>query len=392
MKRHQRKNATARIPPPDWQIRRFVLPPILQAERRGRAWLERLLPRAGERLVIPVHAADNHAWAPVLARLAHACGATAELLLLDGAAPDPASATMLDVCRRLGIPVKTSSPEAVAKAEATGVLFGHGRWRMPLPDTNTAAWDVAWPGNDDSAEGMLHRADALSPMLPCAEVRALDERAIRDYGLPGLCLMEQAGIGATAVAKRMLEQRGVKPYSSRYALIIAGGGNNGGDALVVARGLMEMDYRVRLAVATAPERSSPDARANWDILAGGGLPLPQRGPTEPEELADALASVAPGADLIVDGLLGTGAKGEPRGPVREAIRMIRLAHEDGVPVLSLDLPSGLDGDSGQAAEMAVRATATVTFAAVKPGLLKGDGPTHAGELYLADIGIGPQLA
>ena len=67
--------------------------------------------------------------------------------------------------------------------------------------------------------------------------------------------------------------------------------------------------------------------------------------------------------------------------------MIRLAEDDGVPVLALDLPSGLDGDSGQTAGLAVRATATVTFAAVKPGLLKGDGPAYTGELCLAGIGV-----
>jgi NAD(P)H-hydrate epimerase len=348
------------------------------------------LPRVGERLVIPADANDDHAWAPVLARLAHARGAMTELLPRTDAAPGTTFATMLNVCRRLGIPVKASSPDVLAEAGTAGVLLGCGRWRASLPDTGLAAWDVAWPG--DGGEGMLHRVGASSPAMSCAEVRALDERAIDVYGLPGIGLMENAGIGATAVAKRMLERRGVRPRSRRYALVIVGGGNNGGDALVVARGLMEMNYRVQLAVAADPKRCTPDTRANWEILATGGLPAPKRSPAEPEDLANALAGVAPGADLIVDGLLGTGAKGEPRGPVREAIRMIRLAEEDGVSVLSLDLPSGLDGDSGRAAEMTVRATATVTFAAVKPGLLQGDGPTHAGELYLADIGIPPQLA
>jgi len=170
MKRHSSKGRNAHESP-DWQVRRFAVPPILRAERRGRAWLERLLPRAGERLVVPSGVSDDDAWATVLARLAHARGATTELLLRGAdSVPGTVFASMLDVCRRLGIPARTLPQDALAEIEAAGALFGHGRWRASPPDTNTAAWDVAWP--EVGGEGMLRRVNATSPVLSCAEGEA----------------------------------------------------------------------------------------------------------------------------------------------------------------------------------------------------------------------------
>lgn len=377
-------------------VNRFALPPLLRAERQARALLERLLPAANEELAIPAVADDAHAWAPALARLAHTRGARVELLVDHGdITPRDLFDRLCETARRAGVILGRRPIGEVPERYARSLLQQSPRWRlvgrseatsapMTVSPDDFSAWDAHWP--DARGEGMLHRPGPNAPVVSCAEARAIDERALRDFDLPGLVLMEHAGIGAAAVAKELLRRRGVKPGDGRYALVVGGGGNNGGDALVVARGLLEQGYEVRWTLVADPERLTPETRANRDVLTRDGIDGSSPCPASCSEALEAITRWAPGADLLVDGLLGTGAKGEPRGAVREAIRSINEAAARGVPVLSMDLPSGLDGDTGRALSATVKATATVTFAAVKRGLRKTDGPTHTGELYLADIG------
>lgn len=187
-------------------------------------------------------------------------------------------------------------------------------------------------------------------------------------------LMQRAAAGAANVAVRILRDRG-GVYGSR-ALLLVGGGNNGGDALYAGVVLARRGVLVT-AVPADPARVHT---AGLDALrAAGGRILPA---------AAVLADGLPEADLVLDGLLGIGGRGGLRG---DAAALAEAAHRHGAPILAVDLPSGVDADTGEVAGIAVRADVTVTFGAHKPGLLIDPGAGHAGVLEFVDIGLGPHL-
>jgi hydroxyethylthiazole kinase-like uncharacterized protein yjeF len=202
--------------------------------------------------------------------------------------------------------------------------------------------------------------------LPDAEhMRAIDRWAIDVRGVPSLDLMEHAGAGVTRAVERLVPDG--------PAVVVCGHGNNGGDGLVVARLLRDAGRQVTVVLAGSPAELTGDARANLDRLPGDG-------PLELTQGRDALG----GANVVVDALLGTGFAGEPRGAVAEAIDAIATCS---VPVVSVDVPSGVDASTGVVCGAAVHATATVTFHAAKPGLWIHPGKAHAGEVEVLDIGI-----
>jgi NAD(P)H-hydrate epimerase len=196
-------------------------------------------------------------------------------------------------------------------------------------------------------------------------MRAIDAWAIGERGVPSLELMERAGAGVADEAERMA------PHG--VIAIFAGRGNNGGDGLVAARLLRRRGRDVNVLLTCDPEELRGDARANLERLPDA----PPARLTEP-------ALEGPAPSVSVDALLGTGATGEPRGAVAEAIRAIQ---QTAAPVLAVDVPSGVDASTGEAAGIAVRATATVTFHAAKPGLWIEPGRGHAGSVRVLDIGI-----
>jgi ADP-dependent NAD(P)H-hydrate dehydratase / NAD(P)H-hydrate epimerase len=206
----------------------------------------------------------------------------------------------------------------------------------------------------------------LDPLPDAEQQRATDAWAISDRGIASLELMERAGVGlADEVRRRVPEGR---------VVVVAGKGNNGGDGLVVARLLRESGREVDVLLLAPGEELRGDARTNLERLPGPA-------PSHPFEAA-ALA----GAAGIVDAVLGTGFSGEPREPARSAIAAINGAAA-GAVVLACDVPSGVDASSGEIAGDAVRADATVTFHAAKPGLWISPGKTRAGEVTVIDIGI-----
>jgi len=205
----------------------------------------------------------------------------------------------------------------------------------------------------------------LEPLPDAAEQRALDGWAIGELGIPGLDLMERAGAGLAALVG---ELAGV----GRIA-VVCGKGNNGGDGLVAARVLRERGREVDVLILGAADEYQGDALANLERLPG---PAPVA--FAPERLA--------GAAAIVDAILGTGFAGEPREPAAGAIEAIN-AERDRSVVLACDIPSGVDGSTGVIAGAAVRAHATVTFQAAKPGLWIAPGKQHAGDVRVIDIGI-----
>jgi hydroxyethylthiazole kinase-like uncharacterized protein yjeF len=210
---------------------------------------------------------------------------------------------------------------------------------------------------------------ASSAIYSAAQVRALDAHEIHQRGVAGYTLMTRAA----EAALQALRERW--PRARRLA-VVAGSGNNGGDGYVLARLARESGLEITVLAAEEPARLGGDAaRAHADWLAAGGATVPFA--------AEPLAR----AEIIVDGLLGIGLRGAPRAATVTQIAAMNVAAEHGVPIVALDLPSGLDADAGTAAGGAVLASLTVCFVGLKSGLFQGVGPRHAGEIVLADLGV-----
>jgi len=208
----------------------------------------------------------------------------------------------------------------------------------------------------------------LQGLYSVAQVRAFDAHAIQVQGVPGYTLMRRAGEGAL----RALRTRW--PTAMRIG-VVAGGGNNGGDGYVVARFARAAGLEASVLAVVPVSRLQGDARrAADDYVAGGGAVQPF-----------ASAALA-GAEVVVDALLGTGLHERVR---EDLLAVIAAINASGKPVLALDLPSGLDGDSGLALGDAVRADTTITFVARKCGLYLGDGPEYAGRVLCDELEVRP---
>jgi NAD(P)H-hydrate epimerase len=207
--------------------------------------------------------------------------------------------------------------------------------------------------------------------------RAVDEIAIRDYHLPGLVLMENAGRG-TAEWLRTLG-------ATSPVVICCGKGNNGGDGFVIARHLELQGLTVEVVLCCDPADLTGDARVNADVVTAAGIPHWQLG--RDGTVADLTARLTR-AGWIVDALLGTGAQGAPREPLAGVIRAINTARR---PVLAVDLPSGLDANTGETAGECVRAQYTATFVAPKRGFAVPSALAWTGTVQVIDIGIPRRL-
>lgn len=191
-------------------------------------------------------------------------------------------------------------------------------------------------------------------------------------GTPGSVLMERAGSAVAAHALRMLGGA----YGKRVT-VLAGRGNNGGDGLVVARKLQRAGALVKVALLTPAGDLSGDPLAMYERL----IPLRVAvGSPAASLLVDACGE----SDLIVDALFGTGFHGTLSGSAAEWVRAVGIS---GRPVISIDMPSGVNGSSGEVSGPAIRADLTVAIEAVKTGLIAGEGPTYAGRIEIASIGI-----
>jgi hydroxyethylthiazole kinase-like uncharacterized protein yjeF len=216
--------------------------------------------------------------------------------------------------------------------------------------------------------------DWLTPLPDAAAMRAIDRWAIEERAVPSLELMERAGQGVARAVERIAPDGPVA--------VVCGKGNNGGDGLVVARLLRDVGRTVTVLCAAPLKELSGDAAVNLARLPGD----PPRLVTEDASALGeaAVQSALGGAAVIVDALLGTGFEGEPRGTVAAAIDAVNAASG---PVVSVDVPSGVDASTGMVAGAAVHATATVTFHAAKPGLWIRPGKACAGVVHTIDIGI-----
>ncbi len=205
--------------------------------------------------------------------------------------------------------------------------------------------------------------DWCAPLPDAEAMRSVDRWAIEERGVPSLDLMERAGAGLARLAETVIPDGPIA--------VVCGKGNNGGDGLVAARMLRDGGRAVTVLATGDLSESSPDARANLDRLPGE-VPMP---------LA---AGALDGHAGHVDAVLGTGFAGEPRGVVAEAIAALNAQTR---PVVSADVPSGVDASSGEVVGEAVRADATATFHVAKLGLWINPGKRHAGAVHVVDIGI-----
>lgn len=212
------------------------------------------------------------------------------------------------------------------------------------------------------------------------QMRNLDRIAIEEFGIPGVVLMENAGAATVrAMARRFGD------LSGRVVWIFVGPGNNGGDGLVVARHLQQLGSRPLVFLLVEPAALKGDAAINWAIVEK--MPIPCRRLASAEELLE-LESGSGGAAILVDAIFGTGLQRPLTGIYAAAVRLL---NRSGRPVVAVDLPSGLDSDSGKILGVGVQATLTVCFGLVKPGLLLHPGAGLVGSLEIVDIGLPSQL-
>ncbi len=210
--------------------------------------------------------------------------------------------------------------------------------------------------------------------LTRAAARDLDRRAIERLGIPPLLLMENAGRGA-ADTLLALGVRGP-------VVVCCGKGNNGGDGLVVARRLASFGVTPRVLLFADPPTLSPDAAAQWRIVEA--MDLPRQVHAGPTLDGEALTSLFARADWIVDALFGTGLASPARPPFDALIAWINAGP---ARTLAVDLPSGLDADTGEPMGPTVRARHTVTFVAPKIGFRNPSAAAFLGRVHVADIGV-----
>jgi NAD(P)H-hydrate epimerase len=214
----------------------------------------------------------------------------------------------------------------------------------------------------------------LVPAVTAAQMREVDRTMVEDFGISLLQMMENAGRALAELTRIHLS--GVR---RRRVVVLAGRGGNGGGGMAAARRLAIWGAEVRVVLAHPEEKALAEAPAH-QLASLRAIGVPVHVPAE-------AAALIHDADVVLDALLGYSVDGPPREP--EA-GLIRTANAHGVPILSLDLPSGLDPDRGVPYDPTIRATRTLTLALPKAGLLRPEAAIAVGELWLADISVPPQ--
>ncbi len=223
------------------------------------------------------------------------------------------------------------------------------------------------------------------------EMRELDRKAMVEYLIPGIILMENAGRNVAGEVMKMLKysqppQAENNPCVQKVA-VLCGKGNNGGDGYVVARHLHNHGIPVTVFVVAhiSDILKEGDAAVNLHILLKMKIPV--------QELLDIvtiknLAKELHSCDIIIDALFGTGLSGEVRDPFKT---LITITNDLRKPIISVDIPSGLDANTGEVLGAAIKAAKTVTFAVSKKGFYLNEGPAHTGEVVVTDISIPKEL-
>jgi len=214
-----------------------------------------------------------------------------------------------------------------------------------------------------------------------AQVRAVDQWAINTLGIPGMVLMENAGRSCAELINEKLADT-----SEPKVCIFCGAGNNGGDGYVIARHLLNSGLKVSVVICGDRGKIKGDAKINLDILERIGQPI-DRLDLKGGDIPNQVKAFTTGANMLVDGLFGTGLKGQLSDAYKQLIESI---NGENCPVLAVDIPSGLDCDTGEPLGAAIRANYTVTFVAVKKAFTSADAVSqYTGDIFIASIGVEP---
>ena len=205
------------------------------------------------------------------------------------------------------------------------------------------------------------------------QVRQIDRLAAEKFKIPGVVLMENAARAAADVAMDML---GSKPGQ---ALTLCGGGNNGGDGLAVARHLHNRGVALQILLAADPGKYQNEALINYQIVTAMGLPCQRLNAADLKQYRPS---------LIIDAIFGTGLTEPPRPPFAQIVEAVASLK---TPVLAIDIPSGLDCDTGQPLGPTIKATRTITFVAEKTGFARDSAKEYLGQVTVGDIGCPKEL-
>jgi hydroxyethylthiazole kinase-like uncharacterized protein yjeF len=212
-------------------------------------------------------------------------------------------------------------------------------------------------------------------VVTAEEMRGIDRETIEGRGIPGVVLMERAGLAVVSKIKEI--------FGRKRVIVVSGGGNNGGDGLVVARNLYNEGWDVRVFLTAKPEDLKGDASLQYKAAVKFGVDI------QPiKELLDNSSSIFSRHSIIVDAILGTGLSKNVTGTLSE---VIGLLNKSNVPVISVDIPSGISSDNGHVMGEAVKADYTVTFGLPKRGHLLYPGAEYSGKLFIEDIGFPNEL-
>lgn len=221
---------------------------------------------------------------------------------------------------------------------------------------------------------VMQQLPGVVPLYTAVEMRTIDRLAVEEIGIPGSVLMERAGLGAAGEILQWF------PDERRIA-VVCGSGNNGGDGYVAARHLAATGRHVDVLLVEAESKVRREPRVFLEVVKRLGVRAERVNVT-------AWSHIFADYDLIVDAMLGTGVNGAPRPNVEAAVRAINASM---LPVVALDIPSGVDASTGEIESVAVQADLTLTFHNPKVGLAIAPGRFHAGRVKAIDIGIPPQI-
>jgi NAD(P)H-hydrate epimerase len=220
-------------------------------------------------------------------------------------------------------------------------------------------------------------------ILSTDEMRSCDKRAVEEYSIPSLLLMENAGRSVVDAIEKHFGNIAEKSF-----LIVCGKGNNGGDGFVVARHLFNRGAIVHVLLVGKKSEVKGDAKTNLDIVLQLQKKIKNTSQFSFQEISKPLLKNCPCCDIVVNALLGTGFSGEVRKPFAQIIEWMNVS---GKPIVAIDIPSGINSDNGMKTNVAVKANLTVTMAAKKIGLLINDGKECSGKIEVADISIPKKL-
>ena len=212
------------------------------------------------------------------------------------------------------------------------------------------------------------------------EVRAFDSRAINEMGMPGIVLMENAG---RSCAEYIVRQFVGHPDAK--VCIFCGTGNNGGDGYVIARHLANAGFNALVVICGDRTKVKGDARINLEIVERMGMSIVEL-ELIPDKIFGHVRELTAGCDIVIDALFGTGLRGELSS---EYIQLITCLNACDCSIVAVDIPSGLDCDTGLPLPLCIEADATITFAAVKKGFVSAETAQATGRIFVASIGIEP---